>query len=136
MYEYRVEDSDGKWKINIQVYSDQGLVRCLEFNEEELKINDTMKKVSSAICSPEIYDGVEDYDIADNVEAWLECKRSVIDKFAELVQKNAHSDILYCVVRSMELFYEGEVEQCGEGEATVVKGICEVLEKYKRQAEV
>lgn len=145
-YEEQVEDSKGNLVTVPRVYLDRGLVEHIEFNNMELKVDDTLKKISEVIHTYKPAFGNEDMVSSDDVLENMDVKRSVFDRFADIVDGNEERHFLYQILRAMELFFDVNVKKneiWGEvppfptdlvsDESSLVQDLYKVLYDHKKQ---
>ena len=145
-YEEQVEDSKGNWITVPRIYLDRGLVKHIEFNDMELKVDDTLKKISKVIHTYKSAFGDEDMVSSDDILENMDVKRSVFNRFADIVDGNEERHFLYQILRAMELFFDVNVKKneiWGEvppfptdlvsDESSLVKDLYKVLYKHKKQ---
>lgn len=145
-YEEEVQDSEGNWVTIPAYYMNAGLMEHIEFNDMELKIDDTMKKINKVIHDYKPHFGDEDMVSANDMLDDMDVKRSVFDRFADIVDGNEQREFLYQILRTMELFFDVNVKKnmlWGEvppfptdlvsDESPLVKDLYKVLYKHKKQ---
>ena len=131
-YEDVVQGENGEWVTISREHYDTGLLQHAEFNDENLRINDTLKKISSIIdnadeCNTEIN------SFADMINA-RETKRTLFDKFADIVDGNDRTDYLYPILRAMNLWFSGNVKtESMEGEAIMVQELLTVFANHEKR---
>ena len=145
-YEEQVEDRKGNLITVPRVYLDRGLIEHIEFNDMELKVDDTLKKISQIIHAYKPTFGNEDMVSSDDILENLDVKRSVFDRFADIVDGNEERLFLYQILRAMELFFDVNVKKnqiWGEvpsyptdlvsDESILVQDLYKVLYEHKKQ---
>lgn len=145
-YEEQVEDSKGNLVTVPRIYLDRGLIEHIEFNDMELKVDDTLKKISKVIHTYKSAFGDENMISAGDILENLDVKRSVFDRFADIVDGNEERLFLYQILRTMELFFDVNVKKnqiWGEiplfptdlvsDESALVQDLYKVLYEHKKQ---
>lgn len=145
-YEEEIQDSEGNWVTIPAYYMNAGLMEHIEFNDMELKIDDTLKKIDTVIHDYKPHFGDEDIVSANDILADMDIKRSVFDRFADIIDGNEQREFIYQILRSMELFFDVNVKKnrlWGEespfptdmvsDEAPLVKDLYKVLFEHKKQ---
>ena len=145
-YEEELYDSKGN-RIKIpRIYVDTGLLGHIDYNDMELKIDDTLRKIDKVIHTYKPYLSDEEMISSSDMLNSMDIKRSIFDRFADIVDGNEQREFLYQILRTMELFFDVNVKKnmlWGEvppfptdlvsDESPLVKDLYKVLYKHKKQ---
>ena len=112
----------------------------------ELKIDDTLRKIDKVIHTYKPYLSDEEMISSSDMLNSMDIKRSIFDRFADIVDGNEQREFLYQILRTMELFFDVNVKKnmlWGEvppfptdlvsDESPLVKDLYKVLYKHKKQ---
>lgn len=145
-YEEEMQDSKGNWATVTRVHVDAGLMEHIDYNDMELQIDDTLKKIHKVIHTFKPHFGDEDIVSSNDILNDMDVKRSVFDRFADVVDGNEQREFLYQILRAMELFFDINVKKntyWGEippfptdmvsDEAPLVQELYKLLFEHKKQ---
>jgi transcriptional regulator with XRE-family HTH domain len=110
-YEEEVQDNNGNWITVPARYFDAGLAQHQEYNDIDLRMSDLFMKQKDIIADYKPAFGDEEYySINDD----LEYRRRTIhmfDRFADIMNENNQMEMLYQIMRAMELFFNVNVKK-------------------------
>lgn len=122
-----------------RTYVDRGIVETLDFNAMALEVSNLKQKIEKII-----YASGSDTISVDDVLSDMNEKKNIFDRFADIMQENANTKMLYQILRAMEIFFnttaKGEMlwgeetpfyKDLVSDETPLIQDLLEVLNKHK-----